>query len=186
MFDHFGALAPIYDRVIHLGEAQQYIQHINLPVEGVLLDAGGGTGRVAEALSGLANQVLVADESVPMLKQAQAKDGLKPLCVRTEVLPFADNTFERVIMIDALHHVANQRESALEMWRVLKPGGRIVVVEPDVRQLVIKFVALAEKLALMRSHFLAPDKIAGLFPGSAKIQIEIEDHNAWVIVEKLM
>lgn len=184
MFDHFGFLAPIYDRVIRLGETQQLIQWIGLPVEGMLLDAGGGTGRVAVALNGLASQVLVADESIPMLKQAQSKNGLKTLCVRTEVLPFAEETFERVIMIDALHHVANQQKSALEMWRVAKPGGRIVVGEPDIRQLTIKFVALAEKLALMRSHFLSPEEIVRLFPESARVQIKVDGHNAWVIVEK--
>jgi demethylmenaquinone methyltransferase/2-methoxy-6-polyprenyl-1,4-benzoquinol methylase len=184
MFDHFGILAPIYDRVIRPGDARQLIQRIGLPVDGSLLDAGGGTGRVAQALHGLASQVLVADESVPMLKQAQAKNGLNTLCGRTEILPFADETFARVIMVDALHHVADQRQSIQEMWRVLKGGGRIVIGEPDIRQLAIKFIALAEKLALMRSHFLAPRKIAALFPDTAQIRIEIEDHNAWVIVEK--
>ena len=46
---------------------------------------------------------------------------------------------------------------------VLKPGGSIVIEEPDIRKFTVKLIALAEKITLMRSHFLSPDKIAGLF-----------------------
>jgi hypothetical protein len=43
---------------------------------------------------------------------------------------------------------------------------------------------LAEKLALMRSHFHSPPRIAALFPPEARVTIEAERWNAWVIVEK--
>jgi hypothetical protein len=46
-------------------------------------------------------------------------------------------------------------------------------------------VALAERLALMRSHFLSPPQIADLFNGlGAHIAIETEGYNAWVLVNK--
>jgi len=45
-------------------------------------------------------------------------------------------------------------------------------------------IAVAEKLALMRSHFLTPDQIAALLPSDAKARVESEDHTAWVIAEK--
>jgi hypothetical protein len=43
---------------------------------------------------------------------------------------------------------------------------------------------MAEKLALMRSHFLAPPEIACLFPAGARVRIESEDNTAWVIAKK--
>ena len=67
---------------------------------------------------------------------------------------------------------------------MLKPGGRLVIEEPDVRTWQVKIVAVVEKLALMRSHFLSPPQIAALLPPEAKIKIEKEGYNAWVIVEK--
>lgn len=185
-FDHFSVLAPYYDGVIRLREPQRLIQRLGLPIRGRLLDAGGGTGRVAQALKGMAGDILVADLSMGMLRQAGEKDGLLRVCAPTERLPFADGAFERILMVDALHHVINHKATARELLRVLQPGGRLVIEEPDVRTFTVKLVALAEKLALMRSHFLAPPAIAQMFavPG-VRTRVEAEGFNAWVVVEKL-
>lgn len=185
LFDHFDLLAPLYETLLPPKEPQDLWRRVNLPVIGALLDAGGGTGRVAQFMDGQADLVVVADLSRKMLGEARRKVGLRPVCSHTENLPFPDGTFARIIMVDALHHVCDQRATADELWRTLQPGGRLVIEEPDVRLFVVKLVAIAERLALMRSRFLSPPRIAGLFPYSnARVRVEIERHNAWVIVEK--
>jgi ubiquinone/menaquinone biosynthesis C-methylase UbiE len=181
--EHFNWLAPIYDRVLRFDRQQKMRELLALPAEGRLLDAGGGTGRVSESLRGDVSEIHVADVSPGMLAQAKAK-GLSVLAAYAEHLPFADGYFQRVLMVDALHHVIDQRATLAELWRVLAPGGRLVVEEPDVRLFAVKLIALAEKLALMRSHFLSPDEIQALLPPEAKITIELEGINAWVIAEK--
>jgi ubiquinone/menaquinone biosynthesis C-methylase UbiE len=184
-FDHFGFLAPFYDRLIRFGEADSLIRHLGLPIEGRLLDAGGGTGRVAEALHEMSGQVIIADISLGMLRQAKLK-GLQGVVSPLEALPFHDGVFERVLMVDALHHVMDQTGTALELLRVLMPGGRMVIVEPDIRQLPVKWIALFEKLMLMRSHFLSPTKIAHLFEDlGAQVKIEVESVTAWVVINKV-
>jgi ubiquinone/menaquinone biosynthesis C-methylase UbiE len=184
-FDHFGILAPFYEHFIPPTVPDKLLALANVPTDGLILDAGGGTGRVAQFLGDKAKQVLVADQSLKMLKEAQKKEGLHPICSYTENSPFADNCFDCIIMVDALHHVDDQLKTANEMWRILKPGGRIVIEEPDVRSFMVKLIALAEKLALMRSHFLSPPKIANLFHFSnARVQIQTEGINAWIIVGK--
>jgi len=180
-FDHFDIIAPIYSRVTY--SALEKMREIaGLPVKGRLLDIGGGTGRVASALLKDVDEVVIADVSRGMLKQTH-RPTLKPVCSHSESLPFADNFFERAIMVDAMHHVIDQTTSAREMYRVLKPGGRIIIEEPDINTFGVKLIALAEKLLLMRSHFLSPLQIASLFPAGST-NIILEDSSAWVVVSK--
>lgn len=183
--DHFGLLAPYYDQAIGFRAFDKLVTLARLPVTGALLDAGGGTGRVTKALTGMANPIVVADISMGMLQQAAAQNHLETTCAYTECLPFPDQTFERIIIIDALHHVLSHQRTALELWRVLKPGGRILVEEPDIRTLAAKVVAIAEKIAFMRSHFISPPKIAALFPvPPAETAIELDGFNAWITIDK--
>lgn len=185
IFDHFDFLAPLYETFIRPKDPQKMWALASLPISGALLDAGGGTGRVAQFMDGKAHPIVVADLSYKMLTEARKKDGLLPVCSHTEKLPFPDEAFARIIMVDALHHVCDQRKTLKELWRTLQPGGRLVIEEPDVRVLAVKFLAVAEKLALMRSHFLSPPRIAEMFHyPNARVRIETEKPNAWVIVDK--
>lgn len=180
-FDHFAAIAPIYARVSY-SKRDLMREVASLPVRGKLLDVGGGTGRVASAIRDLVDEAIIADVSLGMLKEAPLS-ALKPVCGGSESLPFADGSFERVIMVDALHHVIDHAHSAREMFRVLKPGGVLVIEEPDIRTFGVKLIALAEKLLLMRSHFLAPDEIMKLFLNGEK-KVKAEDGTAWVVIKK--
>jgi ubiquinone/menaquinone biosynthesis C-methylase UbiE len=86
-------------------------------------------------------------------------------------------------MVDAMHHVIHHGQTAAEMLRVLKPEGILVIEEPDIRTFGVNLIALAEKLLLMRSHFLAPQKISGLFEVWEK-QLKSKDGSVWLIVKK--
>ena len=183
-FDHFALIAPLYARVPY-SKTEVMREVASLPMRGSLLDVGGGTGRVASAIRDLVDEIIVTDISFGMLK-ASPRAVLTPLCSGSESLPFADNTFERVIMVDALHHVIDYARSAREMFRVLKPGGLLVIEEPDIRTFGVKLIAIAEKLLWMRSHFLAPDEIVKLFASLrvGKSSIKFADSTVWVIIEK--
>ena len=182
-FDHFDFIAPVFARVGY-SSLEKMLEMADLPTEGRILDAGGGTGRVANLLREHAGEVFIADPSFGMLAQAD-RTQLKLACSNSESLPFPGDSFDRIIMVDALHHVVSQVDTAREMYRVLKPGGVIVIEEPDIRKFGVKLIAVAEKLLLMRSHFLAPEKIVSLFSfDSARTSIHATDGNAWVLVEK--
>lgn len=183
--DHFGILAPFYEKFIAPKFPEKLAELAELEPGGSLLDIGGGTGRVANFLTGKTGWILIADESLGMLKEARKKDALETVCVNSENLPLQGESFDRIIMVDALHHVQNQGETAKELWRLVKPGGRIIIEEPDIRKFAIKMVAVFEKMALMRSHFLNARQIEGLFEGKgAEIRSEAEGHTVWVVIEK--
>jgi demethylmenaquinone methyltransferase/2-methoxy-6-polyprenyl-1,4-benzoquinol methylase len=79
IFDHFDFLAPFYETFIPPKDPQEMWNFADLPSSGALLDAGGGTGRVAQFMSGKANPIVVADLSHKMLSEARQKDGLRRL-----------------------------------------------------------------------------------------------------------
>ena len=181
---HFDLLAPLYEKVIHPPTVDDWQRRLRLPAGGKILDAGGGTGRIASRLVQYGDAVLIVDESAAMLAEAKRK-GLQTTNGATENLPFSDHAIDRILMVDAFHHLSDQTRSVAELWRVLKPGGRLVIEEPDIRTFGVKLIAWGEKLLLMRSHFWAPDRIAGLFSQKeAAVQIEAMDQTAWVIVDK--
>jgi ubiquinone/menaquinone biosynthesis C-methylase UbiE len=184
-FNHFDILAPYYDRFIKPKGDERFGVMCRLPANGLMLDAGGGTGNKSHHLAGLITRIIIADSSFGMLKEASAKESLVPVCSETEQLPFSDQSFARVIMVDALHHVANHRTTISELWRVLQPGGWIVIEEPDIRTPPVKIMAVIEKLALMRSHFLSPQRIADAFEyQDAEVGIVSENNTAWVVIHK--
>jgi ubiquinone/menaquinone biosynthesis C-methylase UbiE len=184
-FDHFNVIAGLYDRAAQFTLTEPLAGLLSLSPGVLLLDAGGGTGRVAATLRGLVREVVVADPSHGMLRHAAAK-GLASICAPAERLPFPSGTFDRIIMRDALHHVRDQGQSMSELWRVLAPGGRLLIIEPDIRQFMVKWIALMEKLLLMRSHFLRGEKIAGFFGGwAARTRTVYSDSNVIVLVERV-
>ncbi len=186
MLDHFSLAAPFYDRVLRFLDPAILQQHLRLPIAGRLLDAGGGTGRVAQYLAGLAAQIVVTDTSAGMLQQAAAKNGLTVVQAQAERLPFPDAAFERIVVVDAFHHFADQRAAVRELWRVLAPGGRMVIEEPNIDTRHVKLVALAERLVLMRSRFHSPNDMANMIRQVGG-QIEVfDDHafNVWLTADK--
>ena len=186
MFDHFDIIAPFYDRVIHKLDLNRLIHLLKLPTRGRMLDAGGGTGRVSSRLRSLIDEIVVCDLSFSMLKQAKNKGLLLTVQTHAEKLPFPNESFERIVVVDALHHFCDQRESIQELLRVLKTGGRLVIEEPNIDNFIIKLLALAEKLALMRSRFCSCHEIVRMITDrGCNARVESDGRFFfWVVVEK--
>jgi ubiquinone/menaquinone biosynthesis C-methylase UbiE len=187
LLNHFNLLAPYYDAIIRSGDFSELINLIQLPSSGLILDAGGGTGRVSQSLVGVERSVILVDLSYKMLRQAQQKDYCFPVCSYVERLPFEDGKFDRIIMVDALHHVVRQTTTAEELWRVLKPDAMIVIEEPNIRKFIVKIVAFLEKISFMRSKFLKGDSIAKLFKfQGAEISIRYSRSNVDVVIRRTL
>ena len=184
--NHFDWLAPYYERVFGAGRADQLLAYLALEPGHNLLDIGGGTGQIAERLAGYVHQVCVVEPSSGMLAQGQRK-GLCLIQGVAESLPFPSRSMDRILMVDAFHHLLDQRQAVGELARVLAPGGRLVIQEPDIRHWAVKLVALGEKLLLMRSHFYTAPEIQAMFDraagGGCTVQIERQGYTAWVIVQ---
>jgi ubiquinone/menaquinone biosynthesis C-methylase UbiE len=184
-FDHFGLIAGLYNRMGSYSPSARFLELLDLHPDVKLLDAGGGTGRVALALQPMVREVVVMDLSRGMLRFAAGKD-LGTICAPAENLPFGSSVFDRIIMMDAFHHVINQRTVIHEFWRVLVPGGKIIIVEPDITRFPVKLIALGEKFLFMRSHFFSADKISALLENPhARIRVISDELSILVCAERV-
>lgn len=97
-----------------------------------LLDVACGTGLVAvEAaqLLGSAKRITGLDPSAGMLAIARTKVAAHFILGRAEQMPLADDAFDFLTLGYALRHVTNLAVTFQEFHRVLKPGGRLLILE---------------------------------------------------------
>jgi demethylmenaquinone methyltransferase/2-methoxy-6-polyprenyl-1,4-benzoquinol methylase len=97
-----------------------------------LLDAGAGTGVVSWLAQDIVKSdglVVALDPSKGMLSEGKKMGVQNAAQGLGEKLPFDDNTFDMVTMGYALRHVADLGALFEEYLRVLKPGGKILVLE---------------------------------------------------------
>lgn len=184
-YDHFNLISPIYDRVFGKSTNQKILELADLEQNHTLLDAGGGTGRIAFNAASITRHVFVADSAEKMLHIAKQK-GLTVINTHLEQLPFRKHNFDRIIMVDAFHHVEDQQKTLTELWRTLKPGGRLVIEEPNINHWVVKIIALGEKLMLMRSRFRKPEALLMMcdFADACYHDLQYDAGIVWVIIEK--
>jgi ubiquinone/menaquinone biosynthesis C-methylase UbiE len=103
----------------------------------VVVDLGSGTGLLALALAPRARKVWAVDISEAMTgylghKATQAGiDNLKPVTASVDRLPLPDGSATVIVSNYCLHHLsdADKRRALAEAFRVLRPGGRIVVAD---------------------------------------------------------
>jgi len=95
-----------------------------------ILDIGCGTGKMLDELAAFGD-VVGADFS-PEALQFCVTRGVGADLARADVrrLPFADGTFDVVTAMDIIEHIDDDKAASSEIFRVLRPGGRLLVTVP--------------------------------------------------------
>lgn len=124
-------LARIYDQIFTpvLNRDLKIIAELGdfQPTDRVL-DFGGGTGRVAQVIKNRVARVVAADAAPKMVACAMAK-GLEAVQVNGLPTAFPDAGFDKILVIEAFHHLPAQEEHLNEFHRLLKPGGVLLMEE---------------------------------------------------------
>lgn len=136
--------APFYDAycpLLGLGQhfRRETLRHADIKAGEHVLDVGCGTGvltRLAAAAVGSSGSVTGIDPSPGMIAMARRNALGARVEFRLgaiEALPFPDASFDLVLSSFMVHHLPPQvkRAGFAEVWRVLKPGGRLLVVDID-------------------------------------------------------
>ena len=135
----FDGTAADYDRIesiLGFGTGSWY-RHQALLRAGLapgmrIADIGVGTGLVAREAAkiiGDPGSVTGVDPSPGMMQNAQVPAGVNLVQGSAENIPFPDNTFDFLSMGYALRHISDLSVAFTEFHRVLKPGGRICILE---------------------------------------------------------
>ena len=99
----------------------------------VVGDLGCGGGQVAEARASCVRRVIAVDDSAAMLQAARrrlrAQANVELRRGRLEALPIDDGALDAATCVLVLHHVADPGGALAEAARVLRPGGRLLVVD---------------------------------------------------------
>lgn len=132
----FATAAGQWDRV----RAEMFGQHIDQQVLTALLsptqtvaDLGCGTGRLGETLAPFIGRVIGVDASDAMIQAARERlgrfDNVELQRAQLDNLPIAAGIADVALMAFVLHYVSRPAAALKEARRILKPGGRLVIVD---------------------------------------------------------
>ena len=131
----FRPLGSNYERwasVLSMGQDGRWreamVGGLDVEPEMRVLDVAAGTGSITRLLAERGADVISLDQSDQMLSQAVAR-GATGVRATAEALPFPDQSFDRVTFGYLLRYVADVPAALVELARVLRPGGRIGMVE---------------------------------------------------------
>lgn len=151
-FDRF---APLYDLFMWSADADALRKGLACADRDVerLVEVGGGSGRAAGTVG-----ATVLDPARGMLERARGR-GLEAVQGDAATLPFATESVDAVLVVDALHHFGDHDAAFAEMARVLAPGGVLVVQEFDRSTRRGRLLELGEHLVGFDSRFYTADEL---------------------------
>jgi len=152
----FASVAENYDLMndlmslgVHRAWKRDFVANSGVQLGQRVLDLAGGTGDISRLLSaavGARGQVVLTDINAAMLEVGRRRledlgivGNVRYALVDAEHLPFADASFDIVTIAFGLRNVTDKQAALEEMHRVLRPGGRALILEfSEVRSEALK------------------------------------------------
>lgn len=148
--DLFDGTAPWYDWAIaflSFGSGSWYRRQVlaraGLKPADRVLDVATGTGVVAREALRTTPSVIGLDPSIGMLLAGREKASIANVQGKSEALPFADASFDLITIGFALRHFADLDRVFAECARVLRPNGRLLILEITAPESPVRRAALA-------------------------------------------
>jgi ubiquinone/menaquinone biosynthesis C-methylase UbiE len=166
-------------RLVKQYESELLLQMANPRSGDCVLDAGCGTGLFTFDLLSAGAQVVGLELSLPMLERAGKRSAGYPFHMvpgNMSHLPFADRAFHKAVSVTAIEFIEDARSAIAELFRVTRPGGRIVVATLNsLSPWAARRKQAAEKGHSIFQHvrFRSPDELEALAPVAGVTQTAI-------------
>ncbi len=143
VFDSVASKYDIMNDVMSFGVHRIWkkivMQHTGLKPGDTALDVAGGTGDLTMQMSkqvGPTGKIIISDINAAMLEEGRKRlldkgyaGNIDFVEANAEDLPFEDNSFNCITIAFGLRNVTHQDKALQSMYRVLKPGGRLLILE---------------------------------------------------------
>ncbi|OGY68890.1 MAG: hypothetical protein A2586_00025 [Candidatus Harrisonbacteria bacterium RIFOXYD1_FULL_40_9] len=161
----FDVIAPIYE-IVHSGAKHTFNNIENLAQfrkEDIVVDVGGGTGRIAQFLVGKVKMITVIDSSEPMIAECKKHSGIMCIQASGDAMPIKEDSVDKVILVDVFHHLRSPENVIQEIKRILKVDGTLIIEEFNPRTWGGRFIMLVEKVLRLGSTFHLPSDLNDIF-----------------------
>ena len=107
------------------------LRTIVAPSDGLrLLDVGGGAGSATERVASGCGEIVVLEPNPRKVALGRRRrPAIRFEQGSGEAIPFPEASFDRVLALVSLHHMSDPRKALEEIHRVLRPGGRVALLE---------------------------------------------------------
>jgi 2-polyprenyl-3-methyl-5-hydroxy-6-metoxy-1,4-benzoquinol methylase len=131
------ASSAAWDAVTNVYETRRRLELVfdrllrDVPLEGArLLDAGSGGGHFSQAAAQRGAQVTSLDMGPSLLAQVALRCDSRRCVGSVLALPYRDGSFDVVLSTEVIEHTMDPRGALVELARVVRPGGHLVVTTP--------------------------------------------------------
>ena len=151
---------------------QLMLQYIDITSRDILLDVGGNTGKITEVYARDCKEVVVLEPKHAVVEYGRTyRPNIKFVEAGAENIPLPGEYFDKVVASASFHHFPNQDGSLEEMKRVLKPNGKMVIIEIDPNTGKGKRLKICEGILHTGAKFYDP----------LQLKKKVEDHGLEVL-----
>lgn len=154
-----------YDRFIEImkfDKSKEIKEMLDLQGNETVLDIGGGTGKLAAYLSGHCKIVYVLDESQGMLSMVKEATNIIPVLGDALNTDFDGESIDVITVSDVLHHIENQDKLIEEIHRLLKKGGKLVILDFERNHIKTRILGMFEYILFGKLYYRTSEETMDL------------------------
>ncbi|SET76018.1 demethylmenaquinone methyltransferase / 2-methoxy-6-polyprenyl-1,4-benzoquinol methylase [Natronincola peptidivorans] len=169
-------------KLFKLYKVEEIMNALELQGNEMVVDIGGGTGYLAKNLSNSCKKIYVLDQSEKMLSLVEENEKVEAVVGDGMATGFEDSSMDVVILSDVLHHVKEQQEILLEISRILKPKGKLLILDFNKNHFKTKILHCFEHVLFGGVFYRTACEVKDLIKEKFDLMKEIDKKYYFIIV----